>query len=420
MSRAQWIVVAQREFLERVRTRWFMIVTLLGPVAMVGLIVVPAWLSARSAEEARLVQVVDRTGRDLATPLESALEAVGSKTRVEAVPPGTGEAELLGRIRAQQIEGFLVLPEDLMSGGAAIYRGANASNMGFKGELQGTLQIALVQAKVVEAGVSPEAAAGLFAPITLVTQQTTGDAATASGEASFVVGYAVMFILYMSILLYAVNVMRSVVQEKTSRVVELIVSAVRPRSLMLGKVIGVGGVGLLQLSIWAGMALGLLAFRGELLGLFGIESKGDLSLPPLDALDVVLILGYFALGYFFYGALYAAVGAMVNSDQEAQQAQTPIVLLLILPVVMVQLVVNNPRSGVSQALTQIPFSSPVLMPMRYLLGGATPAEIAVSLAILVASTLGAVALAGRIYRVGILMYGKRPTLRELARWVRHS
>jgi ABC-2 type transport system permease protein len=110
---------------------------------------------------------------------------------------------------------------------------------------------------------------------------------------------------------------------------------------------------------------------------------------------------------------------MVNSDQEAQQASTPVVLFLILPVVCVQLVANDPRSGVAQILTQLPFSSPVLMPMRYLLDGATPLEVALSLAILLASMLGVVAVAGRIYRVGILMYGKRPGLRELARWIRH-
>ena len=145
-----------------------------------------------------------------------------------------------------------------------------------------------------------------------------------------------------------------------------------------------------------------------------------MSLPPIGAGDLAVVLLYFALGYFFYAALYAAIGAMVSSEQEAQQAQTPVVMLLIIPVVCVQLVTNDPRGGIAQVLTLIPFSSPVLMPMRYLLGGATPMDLVMSLGILALSLVGAVALAGRIYRVGILMYGKRPTLRELGRWLRYS
>ena len=144
-----------------------------------------------------------------------------------------------------------------------------------------------------------------------------------------------------------------------------------------------------------------------------------MTVPPLDVADVVVILAYFALGYFFYAAMYAAVGAMVNSDQEAQQLQTPIMLLLVMPALCIQLVANAPRGVVAQTLTQIPFTSAMLMPMRYLLGGATWLEVAVSLAILLVSNALAVAVAGRIYRIGILMYGKRPSLREVARWLRY-
>ncbi len=135
---------------------------------------------------------------------------------------------------------------------------------------------------------------------------------------------------------------------------------------------------------------------------------------------MAVILVYFALGYFLYAALYAAIGAMVNSDQDAQQAQTPVVMLLILPVVCVQLVAGNPRGPIAQVLTLIPFSSPILMPMRYLLKGTTPLELALSMAILLVTLLAAVWVAGRIYRIGILMYGKRPSLRELGRWIRYS
>ncbi len=163
----------------------------------------------------------------------------------------------------------------------------------------------------------------------------------------------------------------------------------------------------------------LIGFRAQILGLFGVTGS-SFDLPPLDVPDVAVILAYFALGYFLYAALYAAIGATVNTEQEAQQLQTPVILLLIVPVACVQMVSNDPRSGAAQILTMVPFSSPVLMPMRYLLGGATWTEVGLSLLLLLASIGVAVAVAARIYRIGILMYGERPSLRELARWIRYS
>jgi ABC-2 type transport system permease protein len=165
------------------------------------------------------------------------------------------------------------------------------------------------------------------------------------------------------------------------------------------------------------MMLLLLRYRETVLGWFGIHGAGAFSLPSVNAASLVLVLAYFLLGYFFYASLYAAIGAMVNSEQEAQQAQAPVVILLVIPVACVQLIGNDPRGTAAEVLTLLPFSSPVLMPMRYMLGGASTTDLVLSLAILAATTAGTVLLAGRIYRVGILMYGKRPSLRELGRWL---
>jgi ABC-2 type transport system permease protein len=145
-----------------------------------------------------------------------------------------------------------------------------------------------------------------------------------------------MFVIYMAIVLYAVNVMRSVVQEKTNRVVEIMVAAAKPRALMLGKILGVGAVGLLQIAAWAAMAVVTVTYRDEILGLFGVEGAGGWSLPALGGDAIAVILAYFLLGYFFYASIYAAIGAMVSSDQEAQQAQTPVILLLVVPMMCIQ------------------------------------------------------------------------------------
>jgi len=385
---------------------------------MVAIIVVPAYLTAKKNEEVLTVQVVDRSGRDLAAGITTAIGIVGANVVAEVVPPDTEESVLLGRIRDRDIVGYLVLPADIMDGGTAVYTGANATNFRFVAVLRQLISSSVRAVKAMEAGIPPEKVLALLAPVSMETRHTTGSAETQSATGSFIIGYATMFILYMAILLYAVNVLRSVVQEKTSRVVEMIISAVKPHSLMLGKIIGVGSVGLFQLAIWAVMAALLIKFRAQVLGLFGVEGAGEFNIPALEVTDIALILIYFLAGYFFYASLYAAIGAMVNSDQEAQQAQTPVVILLIIPVVCVELVASDPGGGIAHVLTVIPFSSPVLMPMRYLLDGASAADVALSLSVLLLSTAFVVWLAARIYRVGILMYGKRPTLRELARWIR--
>lgn len=417
----EWLVIARREFLERVRTVWFLVVTVLGPLLMTGLLVVPAWLASRSADDKSVIAVVDRSGRNVFPMLDRTAKEQETAFILESVSPDVGEELLLRRIREQKIAGYLVVPAGVLTGKPAEYRGENATNFRVLSLLTQALNHAAIRIRAKDADIPDETLLGLFVPtIEIKARHDTGRGDTTSAEASFVAGYATMFVLYMAILLYAVNVMRSVIQEKTNRVVEVVVSSVKPRDLMLGKVLGVGAVGLLQLAIWAGIALALVTFNREVLGLFGIAGAAEVEMPPLGVLDVVVILVYFALGYFFYAALYAAIGAMVNTEQEAQQLQSPIVILLIIPVLCVQLVANQPRGGATQFLTHFPFSSPVLMPMRYLLGGVDWGEIAVSIAVLLASIGLAVALAGRIYRIGILMYGKRPSLRELARWIRYS
>jgi ABC-2 type transport system permease protein len=414
-----WYVIARREFVERVRSKWFVVVTVLGPLLMAGVVLVPAWIGKQAADEDVKVQVVDRSGHGFTALIAASSPMLDGHLQVKEVPPGTPEEVLRSRIQAKAIQGYLVIDPDVLASGRVVYRGDNASNFGFRIKLNQILNAAVIGERARVAGLEAAQIVDLLRPIDLDMMHTTGEGAAKSATQSYVVGIVVMMVLYMAILLYAVNVMRSVVQEKTSRVVEIVVSSTRPSSLMLGKVLGVGVVGLLQLGIWAGVALLLVHFRGGLLAVLGVSTGG----PPLVDLsigDVALILVYFVFGYFFYAAIYAGLGAMVNSDQEAQQVQMPVALLLIGSVAMVQIVVNDPRGVGAEILTYLPFSSPVLMPMRWTLDGASISEVAVSLSILALVTFALVRLAARVYRVGILMYGKRPSLGELGRWLRHG
>ena len=411
MRTPAWLVIARREFLERVRTKWFAIVTALGPIFMIGILVVPILLAGLGGTSK--LAIVDRSGK-MADAIKGALEQQGPGWKVTIRTDSPTDDALLDEIKHKRINGFLTIAPDALDAGPVVYQGDNATAQLPMSQLKAAVTTARIMARE---HLSLEELGKLLA-VNFSTRHTTGEAPSASGGAVFVLGYIVMIILYMSIVLYAVNVMRSVVQEKTNRVVEIMVAAAKPRALMLGKILGVGAVGLAQILAWTVMAVVVIHWRGPILGLFGLS--GGFALPPLAASDGLVILVDFFLGYFFYAALYAAVGAMVSSDQEAQQAQLPVTMLLVLTMICMQLVANDPRGGSAEILTLVPFSSPILMTMRWLLGGASTLDLGLMLAILAASTWGVAILSARIYRVGILMYGKRPGLGELLRWLRYS
>ena len=412
-TRNTWII-ARREFLERVKSKWFVAITLLGPIFMVALVVVPAIISAKSTSGAR-IDIVDHTGV-LGEPLATKLRK--NDWVVTVVDPKTPEDAELAKIKRDEINGFLVIPPGGVVFSQSLYRGDNAASQYVTSYLQSAMTDVVFEARSDLVKLTAEQRATMTGSINVVSMHSTGDAAGSSGFGSFMIAYILAFILYMVITLYGVNVMRSVVQEKTSRVMEFLVAVVKPQSLMTGKILGVGGAALLQLSVWLGIGAVTLAYRSEILGAFGIQA-GASPLPALDAISVTITLAYFVLGYFFYSAMYAAVGAMVSSEQDTQQVQMPVTMLLVIGVMCFQLIAGSPRGGAASVMTMVPFWSPMLMPMRFVLGGATLGEVALSLGILLVSTMLVARAAAKIYRVGVLLYGKRPTVRELIRWLRY-
>ncbi|MFH0902753.1 MAG: ABC transporter permease [Pseudomonadota bacterium] len=417
-ARGCW-VIAKREFLERVRSRWFLIVTLLGPVLMVGSTVFAAKMAKKQALRATRIELVSRGDEKLAEIVAAGLQIADPNLQVMKVASDTPREELLARIERRDIDGYIDLPADLLGGGTIDYYGSNATSFAAIARMEAGVQIAVIGARAEQAGLDPERLAMVLRPVRFVPKYTTGEGESSSGAASFVVGYIAMLVTYIGILLYGQNVLRSVILEKTSRVVEVIVSTVRPFAFMAGKILGVGTLGLLQMGIWAVMALLLLRYRVALLGMLGVSQPGSWSIPPFGLDAVVIVLLFFLLGYFFYASLYAAVGALCNSDQEAQQVQTPVTLLLVVPAICMPLIGNDARGPEAVVLTQIPFTSPVLVPMRYLLGGVQSAELVLSAVVLLVSIAAAVWLSAKVYRIGILMYGKRPSLREIIHWVRY-
>jgi ABC-2 type transport system permease protein len=416
--------VVRREFVERVRTKWFIISTVLGPIFLIGITILPAVLATKGG--GGRVAVVDEGSGAFAGRLLAQLGA-GSRFSVSVVPEtagGQGIVDSLTReVQAKRLDGFLVVSPAAIESGKFEYRGRNVASIRDMQTLQTSLRQAVTIERLTRRGIDPAVVQEAQQHIDLETKRITREGATGeSGEATFFLAYIVGFILYMAIFLYGVNVMRSVIDEKQTRIIEVLVSSLRPFELMFGKVIGVGGVGLFQMAIWGVTATLLVSYGQALFGVLHIspEQAAQVQMPPIGMGLVLLVLVYFLLGYLIYSALFAVVGASVNTESEAQQAQMPVTMLLVVAIVLFPMVLNDPGGRMAVVLGIVPFFSPIIMPIRYTASEVPGSEVALSLAVLAVSTVVVIWVAARIYRVGILMYGKRPSFPEIAKWVRYK
>lgn len=410
-----WAVI-KREYLQRVRSKWFIIATIAAPIFFFALFAVPAYFGARSEMSERRLEVLDRSGV-LYEALAPRLEEAGY-TVAPATNGPDALADLTQRASDEEIGGFLVLDEATLTSGEAIFYGASRPSAIRRFTIRQAVAQAALEYQLDREGID---AASLLQGgelrVELLSEEVGG-----MDDPRFAMAYVGTFLLYMVLLLYSVAVMRSTLEEKTSRVVEVIISAMKPWHLMLGKILGVGAVGLTQMGVWvaSGIVLAtlglpaLLAARPELAALENLKEV----LPGVGFL--FLFLGFFVFGFFMFSGLYAAVGAMCNTDEEAQQAQTPVMLLLIVPIVVVIGVIDDPTSNLAVGLSLVPFFSPILMFARAAGGGAPGWQVGLSFVLMGLTTVAIAWVAGRIYKVGILMAGKRPTLPELWRWVREA
>lgn len=415
------LAVVRREFVERVRTKWFWIGTVLGPLFFGGMILVRLLNGEHSGVERR-VAVVDQTtggaGARLVEGLSASLERFHF-ARVAASPRVVDS--LTDAVIAKTLDGFLLISDSTFDVGFAEYRGSNVSSLADMEELQSTLGRQVFAVRLERHGIDPNVVHDAELSVAMATHKITGKQVTGeTGQQAFALSFAMAIILFVAIVLYGVNVMSSVLEEKTTRIVEVLVSTMRPFELMLGKVIGAGAVGIVQLAVWLLSVKVLTGQQERLAALVGVDHSGApaLQLPQVPTATVVVFIVYFLLGYFLYAAIFAAVGAISGTEQEARQAQMPVTLLLMVPYLSVFSILNDPNSVSARWFTFVPFWSPVAVPVRW---SATPipgVELTGSLLILVISVFLVTWVASRIYRVGILMTGKRPNLRELVRWVR--
>jgi ABC-2 type transport system permease protein len=429
-----WAII-KREYVVRVRTRAFVISTIASPLLLLALALLPGLLAARGGGE-RHVTVLDQSGDDqlyAAFQQRNESRANGAEqgenddgpnlTRYvltrQVLPPGEDASQFVQREMSEPDKSggdraYLVLGPDVLGGGQPQYYAKNLSDFSL-GALRQSLSAAIAERRLLRAGLDASKIKEYTKPVELKTGKidSRGGIQESGARQEFMLAFVLLFFLYMTVLFYGIFVMRGVIEEKQSRIVEIVVSSLKPTQLMFGKLIGIGMVGLTQISIWA-LSAGLLSF-------FGAQVLGPgAKLPNIRISLLIYFVLFFLLGYFLYATLYAIVGAMVSSEEEAQQIQFPVTILIVVPMMIFGIVMANPNGPASVALSMVPFFAPTLMMLRISLVSPPLWQIALSMLIMLATTVVLLWMAARIYRVGILMYGKRPSLAELGRWLRYS
>lgn len=431
--------VIRREFVERVRTRAFIIGTLLFPVLMIFFMVMPVLMMSGSSRAQRIA-IVDGTTDEVGSRIEAALarqtmsqdgadvprytltRVAAPEARIEAVRDSLVGLTGFSTDKAPDgFDGVLVVTPATLVEGRASYFGSNVSSLEVMSRFESAVSGAVRSTRLERAGVSQEVVAQALIPTQLrTTKVEEGRATGESGEAAFILAYVMGFVLYMALIIYGQQTAMSVIEEKSSRIMEVLASSLKPFQMLLGKILGVGAVGLLQLGIYGAVAFLLSSQRGWIAGLLGVDAAALQAMPmpsfPPDLLAVFLI--YFVLGFLLYGALFAAIGSMVNAVQEMQSVMMPVTMLMVVGFFGVFASIGDPNGKVSVVLSHVPFFSPMVMPVRWSMSTVPTMELLLSLALLVAGLLACTWVAGRIYRTGILMYGKKPTMREVLRWLK--
>jgi ABC-2 type transport system permease protein len=419
--RKVWLIV-KREYVTRVKTKGFVIATIVVPLIGIGFILLTGFLSRRQPKNTFRLAVLDESG-EFAPALGGSLNAKLANGQPEFTIEQTVERpasvnaaqeELREKVISGALDGYLVVPRALDEPVELHTR--NPDNLRLITQLNAGVNQALILARLDARGIRVEDAGDIFQTSSLKVMKVTRTGESLERGQSIAISVGLVMLLYMALLMYGIMTMRSVLEEKTTRTMEALISTVRPSQLLAGKILGVAGVAFTQFGIWMA-ALGLVFTYGAFMSAMSGSPISGIHIP---ASLLVYALIFFLGGYFLYASFYAAIGSACSNDQDAQQLQWPATLPLVFSVVMFSVVLSDPSSRVSVILSEIPLFAPILMTLRISVQTPPFWQIALSIGLLMASVVCMVYLSARVYRVGVLMYGKRPNLPELLRWLRYS
>ena len=427
-----WAVI-RREYIERVRSKWFLIGTFLGPVFMLAITILPAVMASktRASSTSGNIVIIDASGTELGARVQARLAIPGPDDvpGTKAVPSlkvvaraGIAAAESLATkaVIAKDRVGYLVLTDSTALGQRTRYAGRNASTMSDMQLVRDAVRQTVLSMRFEKEGIDRAKIELLSAVRIQIDAERLDERGRGnSGIGSLILGYLVAFLLYMMIALYGQSILRGVMEEKTTRVAEVVVASVPTDTLLAGKVLGGGAVGITQQLIWVLCGLGLYVVREPIFKALGVDQL-PFSMPSVSLAFVGIVMLFYILGFLFYASLFAAVGAMVSNQEDAQQASMPVMVLLVFSVIFMQPMLLAPQGNFARLLSIFPSSAPILMPLRMSMVQVPWYEVVGSIASVAVACLLSIWVSARIYRVGLLMYGKRPSIRELVRWVRYA
>lgn len=440
-------LIIRREYLAKVRNRSFIVMTILSPLLMVGMIVLIAYLAKVNDDETRVVSVLNESPffQGEFNPSKNISYVHMDNLTLEQAKDSTNSLEYYG---------LLYIPEgstvEEVSNAAYLFTKDNP-NTSITNELEGIFQNQLRQDRLQKLGVTSKQFSSVEKPFQINLSTFEGEKSMRGiNEIKAIIGGGFGYAIMMFIIIYGGFVMRSVIEEKTSRIIEVIISSVKPFQLMLGKIIGNSLAGITQFSIWIISASALMFVAVLIFGidLSALSSDSGMAAGPMGGMSQLgtmddkmmlyakeiynipwgLLIGsffiYFILGYLIYSSIYAAIGAAVDNETDTQQFIFPIILPLMLAIyVGFFSVFSNPNGPIAVGFSLFPLTSPIVMLMRLPGGigeGGVPLwQFLLSVFLLIVTFLGIVSLAAKIYRTGILMYGKKPTYKELIKWLRY-
>lgn len=421
-----YLVIA-REFTERVRKKSFIVTTLLMPLFMIGMMVAPSLMMFYGGSEQKQVVVVDKSGivgERMQSSEEVVFSAQNNLTKEEACQIYNAESGIFG---------ILFIGEDVETSGDVQFITNSSSSLMLEELISSQIQNIIEREKLkqrYDIDNLDQMLADVATPIVLNTFENNGtgnedEMESTSAGINYILGIVLGMLLYMVIIIYGQMVLTSVVEEKSSRVIDVMVTSCSPFELMMGKILGIASVALTQIAIWAALVIAASKFLIPMLLSPDVAATNDAMLQGImgtlgDTGYIAQLFAYLALfilgGFLLYASLYAAAGSAVDSVQDGQQFNTIIMMPIILSMIIMMSVFNDPNSPIAFWGSMIPFTSPIVMIARIPFGIATW-EILVSLAVLYLSFIATTWLSAKIYRIGIFMHGKRPSWRELAKWI---
>lgn len=408
--------VAKWEYLEKIKSKAFLISLFLTPTIMVAVSILPTLLATRPDTEIKVVGVIDQSG-ELLQPLSKAIEEKYKLPNgqpnylLETITAGGGKDIAAAKMRADSlviaddIEGYLVIGKSLESDTLVEYHSQNVGNFKVQERLTSTLRDIIVEKKLRARGFDPTIVKDLTAQIEMKTIKLskTGKEEEKGFEQVFLSAYGFMMMMFFLVITSGQLLVRSMLEEKSNRVVEVLMSSSSANDLMAGKIMGLSLLGLTQMGFW--VVIGV-----------GISLKFAITLITLP--NALLLLAYFVLGYLLYAAIFVAAGSPVSTEQEAQQVNSYLVMILVVPIVFAMSIIQDPNSTLAKVLSFIPLLTPSMMAIRIPIQMPSTLEIAGSLTLVALSAVAAIWVAGKIFRTTILMYGKRPNLKDLITLIR--